>query len=248
MNGRLIILDVQDTSAEYVRYLQEDGTPVITIDDPGRGADVADATFFAGRKPRAGKNYYYGIQYAILSPEVLTARQNGRAGGRLESIVCFFGTFDPRGVSRIVPEISEALPAVSFRWFTLQPEPARPNLQIFGLSQKNFFDQLASSGLALISGGVTIFEAAAVGCPSIVFPQVPHEADHARLFSELGAAVFIDPPDTARVIREIENFRANPERLKQMSDAAIRAIDGKGLDRFIEVAKGLIEQKKPARV
>lgn len=244
LDARLTILDVQDNSPEYVRYLQETGAPVVTIDDLGRGADAADATFRGGTAFRREKNYYYGMPYAILSPKILELRRQSAAPAGVRSAVVFLGTFDPRGHAKWILALAERFPQISFQWFTSDAQPPKPNLQPTRPSQDVFLENLATADIAIIAGGVTLFEAAALGRPAIVLPQAPHEEDQAELFSAAGSAIVLPAPTAEDIAGTVSSLVQSPRRLSGMSARGMECVDGRGLDRFREVVRNLTARVK----
>lgn len=240
MGARLIILDVRDTSAEYVRYLQESGAPVITIDDEGRGADMADATFRAGTTTRREKNYYRGPSFAILSPAIAGLRAKSTAPGQVRAVAIFLGTFDPMNFGKSIPEVIDHFPQITFQWFTGSDVAPKSNLQKIPPHQDVFFRTLIDSDLALVSGGVTLFETAALGRPAIVLPQNDPERRQTELFTAAGAVEMISSPGADRIIQAIESLAAAPGRLARMRERGMELVDGRGLDRFREVVRRVL--------
>ncbi len=240
VGAQLIILDVLDTSEEYVRYLKETGAKVLTIDDLGRGAGAADATFKGGAKPRREGPYHHGPEYAILSPEVLALREGSLppAAGPKRAVV-FLGTFDQRRHGRVVLEVVDRFPAISFDWFTSDAHPTRSNLRIFRADQKPFLAALAAADLAILSGGVTLFEAAALGRPAIVLPQGSHEPAQAQLFVDAGAALLAPAPKVDDVTGLLSRLSTESGTLAKMHHCGKRFIDGRGLERFLECVRTL---------
>ncbi len=241
----LVILDVQDTSPEFIRYLKETQAAVITIDDAGRGAEAADATFRAGVKNGAiGPHDYFGPPYAILSPDILELRNRSApaAAGEIQTVVCFFGTFDPRAHWKHLRPLTERFPKMSFKWFTQTAQTPRGNLEILQLSHDAFLESLLKSDLALISGGVTLFETMALGRPAVVLPQAPHETAQAELFSTDGAAILVPSPTVELLASLMDALNRTPERLRRMREKSMALVDGRGLERFMEVARRLLDR------
>jgi spore coat polysaccharide biosynthesis predicted glycosyltransferase SpsG len=95
----------------------------------------------------------------------------------------------------------------------------------------------ASSDLAITSGGMSMCEACALGVPTLVLPQVPHEMQNARRFRDRGAVVLLDPSRGAgekRIANTIRELVSNRERRKTLSDNARKMVDGRGLQRIVE--------------
>ena len=55
-----------------------------------------------------------------------------------------------------------------------------------GLSATDLAAQFAHAGVALITGGMVVYEAVTVGVPALVFPQLANLVDEAAWFAERG--------------------------------------------------------------
>lgn len=245
LRAGLVIMDVQDTSPEYIRCLKETGVAVMTIDDDGRGAELADAAFRAGVKAskQPPVRDYFGLPYAILSPKIAELRERSISpapGGKIDTVVCFFGTFDPKGHWKYIRGLADHFPKFSFKWFTLSSQPPHSNLEVRRLSGGDFFEAMLKADLALISGGVTLFETMALGRPAVVLPQAEHENDQAEIFSSEGAAVLVPAPNLDLLVSLLDALNQTPERLRLMHDKGMSLIDGRGLERFVNVAHRLL--------
>ena len=53
-----------------------------------------------------------------------------------------------------------------------------PKNVIFYKNPKNFYQLLRNADIALVAGGITMFEVAAMGIPSISIPQHLHQIDN----------------------------------------------------------------------
>lgn len=241
LGARLVVLDVGDTSEEYIRYLKESGAPVCTIDDRGRGSADANATFTAGLPDRQEKNIYHGLAYAILSPDVQHLRRQPNPNGTPRQSTIFLGTFDPKHYRRWMPDALRIFPAISFSWFTSESIPPMENLRIYPPDRAAFLSSLASADLVIVSGGVTLYETAALGRPAIVLPQSPHEFDQAALLSEKGAVRMLQDPSAESLSSAIRALIDDPRVIESLSLKASSAVDGRGLERFLDVAMGLMK-------
>lgn len=239
--ARVVVLDVRDTSEEYVQYLQETNASVITIDDGGRGARAADATFWAGQNPRDERGFHYGPDYAIMSPRILKLRARVAPPSRIERIICFLGTFDPRRHGRLIPAVAERLPKISFGWHTNETPAPSGNLQILRTSQDDFFEGLRTADAVIIAGGVVLYESAALGRPAIVLPEAPHEECQGKQFESAGAARCIMTPSVESICAAIDEWSAHPQRLAVMHAHGMALVDGRGLERLIETVRSMLE-------
>lgn len=95
-------------------------------------------------------------------------------------------------------------------------------------------DHIASGRVALITGGMIMSEALAVGAPAVVFPQVDNLIPEARWFAERGAICdlgYDGGMDTCRVGREVGRLLSDRGAAGALSARGSRFIDGHGAAR-----------------
>ena len=98
--------------------------------------------------------------------------------------------------------------------------------QVRGYEERMPLVYAAADLMMTRAGAATIAELATVGMPALVVPwpgaAENHQVDNARELSDHHAAVLIEEPDLTadRVVREITELMANPDRLTEMSAAA----------------------------
>lgn len=96
---------------------------------------------------------------------------------------------------------------------------------------------MASADLALISFGMTAYEAASVGTPTLALCLSPDHEDSARTLAEEGALVMagqIGRVTSDRLAPMVLSLVDDRARLQAMGQAARRLIDGRGADRIAD--------------
>lgn len=91
----VIVYDCLNTEREYILKLKQLAKRVVTLEDIGSGADVADATINALYEDDSkGENYYWGEKYVCLKDEFLIA-PCAEYHEQVKKVVVLFGGSDP---------------------------------------------------------------------------------------------------------------------------------------------------------
>lgn len=107
-----------------------------------------------------------------------------------------------------------------------------------GLDQLSLANIMSAHSVGLITGGMIVYEALAAGLPVIVFPQEKNLPPEAQFFGEHGAIVdlgYEGGMDMALVGDEIKKMMISREKRLTLSDTARKLIDGKGMQRAVEI-------------
>jgi len=100
-------------------------------------------------------------------------------------------------------------------------------------------DVFARADLAVVSGGVTKYEAAAAATPAIMVAMAEHQIGWARAFEQTGAAVYagyapeLTPTAVSAICRRLNE---NAALRRRMAEQGSRAVDGWGARRVVEAA------------
>jgi spore coat polysaccharide biosynthesis predicted glycosyltransferase SpsG len=195
------INDRLDTAFAHAEAVMSTGARLVTFDDRGDGAELADinigALVFDNTAQLKGREVRTGIEYMILNPEIERYR---RARTRLGSILVTLGGADTHGVTVRVA-----------RWLRNKPlkltivtgpafqhreeldavlsEPSVAHIEhLDGVPSMAW--EMSRHELAITGGGLTPFEAAASGLPSIVIANELFENPVGRALEELGFSRF----------------------------------------------------------
>lgn len=260
----IVIFDVGNTTHAAVAGLKDNGVYVITFDDLGDGRYLADIVVDANLTPKTNPkpmetptSYLLGPMYVVFNKETLAARRKRRHFRELRRIVVTCGGTDPSGVT---PRIVAALGAVDTDIdvdVVLGPgfTPTRELNEVilaapreFDISQNpaDLAVKLRTADLGILSGGLTIFEAAYLGLPSIVISQSETQARNVIPLAERGAIADFGPA-TAKSAASL--FAKLPAEIQRLTDASLRRtmgeagqsfVDGKGVKRLMQEIKRLI--------
>ncbi|ACI53713.1 putative glycosyltransferase spore coat polysaccharide biosynthesis protein [Rhizobium leguminosarum bv. trifolii WSM2304] len=195
------INDRLDTRRPHSETIKRLGAKLVTFDDRGDGAELADmnicALLFEKTEDLKGEDIRLGVEYMILNPEIERYR---RVRQSLASILVTLGGADTYGVTVRVAKWLSSKPfpvtivtGPSFQHMaeleevvsTAEPDRFKLLNQVPSLAAEMYGHDLAITG-----GGVTPFEACAAGLPCVVIANEPFEIPVGRALEGLGAAFF----------------------------------------------------------
>jgi spore coat polysaccharide biosynthesis predicted glycosyltransferase SpsG len=106
---------------------------------------------------------------------------------------------------------------------------------------------LSSTSVALITGGMIVYEALAVGVPAIVFPQIENLIPEAAFLSSRGMIEdlgFDGGMKLDRVSKAVKSLMNDPERQLDMSQRQRGLIDGMGMKRAAAAISGFLQSRR----
>jgi len=201
----LVVNDILDTDAAYIRKLKAAGIRVVNFEDEGSGADEADLVINAlyGDKGRDARRLY-GWRYFCLRDEFAAGRRNVFRP-RARTVLISFGGTDPSDFTRKTLDVVEPLcrergldirvvagPGYAHRKALERhlAELANPRLS-FTHATNVMSRMMEGADLAVCSAGRTVYELAHMRVPALVMAHHERELSHrfaraANGFSWLG--------------------------------------------------------------
>ncbi len=260
-------LEQLDKYRGYLQELKDSGKFLITIDDinvitfpsdmvvnPNYGAESINYETSKGTRLLLGPSYFIFRQEFIEA-----ARLNREIKRDARNILVTMGGSDPLHLNL---KVVRALGKLG--------KPSNLNLRIvlgidYTKSKKRELqgilkdfpgtceliqasDSLASlmlwSDLAITGGGLTKYETAVTGTPSIIISQDSYQADLSSKFAREGSALylgFVDEVSTEGIAGAVEKLSRNDALRAEMSKRGKRLVDGKGIERIIsEIPQGVL--------
>jgi spore coat polysaccharide biosynthesis predicted glycosyltransferase SpsG len=218
--------DRLDTDIRHAQRIKSGGVKLVTIDDRGSGAQVADLHFaplILGEEEKlAGHKVYRGTGYLILNPEIDKFK---KVRHRQEKILVTLGGSDTYGVTlKVVEQLKDQeksatiLTGPSFAHHAALKELITSSFHLLH-GVPSLIETFSHFDLAITGGGVTPFEANASGLPCIVVANEWFEIPVGRHLEKLGGSVFagfhdkLDPAVFARSLDIEAMSRAGMEHL-----------------------------------
>jgi spore coat polysaccharide biosynthesis predicted glycosyltransferase SpsG/CMP-N-acetylneuraminic acid synthetase len=232
------ILDVLDTTRDFVRAVRTESGFVVNIEDLGEGSAEADLVIndlYSSRAPRP--NQWFGLEVALLAPQFETIEPREGVAAQAEKVLVTFGGTDP---NNLTGRALEALRVAQFMGdVTVVLGPGREDtpldLASYGLRGRVLRDVthmallMREQDVALTSAGRTVTELMTMGVPTIVLCQNERELTHTHASAQLGVinlglGVHTSPEGIAAQVRMLmENQPLRAEMRRQ----ALAAVSGR---------------------
>lgn len=187
----IVINDCLDTSVSYMKRLKSLVDKVVTIEDRGRGAKVADIVINAIYDPckANSKNVFSGEKYICLRDEFITTRPK-EFSKNVKQVLFMFGGTDPSNITgfayHIIYDFYKQYPHIEFHFITgigydFTKSIVKTDYGRNIIVHKNcecVSSIMKESDIAVSAQGRTIYELAHLGIPSIVLAQNERETSH----------------------------------------------------------------------
>lgn len=239
----LIIVDDPSPAEEtrWVRRARRHRVPVVTIRDlEGRG-QRPDLSIDGGvtARPARGAHALRGPRYAILDPSVVEARRAGRWPRANRVLIALGGGAHVYALAaRLANAIAESMPGADIRvargFSRPRVEPVLDRASWF-TAHGGLAAELSEAAVAVVAGGVTLYEACAIGVPAVAVAVAAGQRPAIRAMARHGAVVdgggpARDPATSARVASAVRGLMASAAGRRQ-TRAAMRLVDGRGVFR-----------------
>ena len=250
--AELIFIDRLETDKELVKRIRSNGIRVVTFDDYGTGrnyADLAISSIFSDVKE--SENLIKGYNYLILSGE---AYKPLPFKNKISTIVATFGGHDNRNLCSFFLENINVIPKalnieiilgkvddeIINNYMNIISLKERDHKVSFHIFPKNYHEIISNADLAVTSGGLSIFEFAAWGIPSVALPQYQHQLKTIVNLQEAGISFLgsnnMHLSNKKFVIVMGKLIEDNTLRNNMVVNAK-KCIDGKGLSRILNKLK-----------
>lgn len=242
----LVINDIQDTTQEYMQSIKAQNIKMINFDDTTNNVKMAACLIDANRKEKEGK--CFGPKYIVL-PSIYAkqAKKTRRIKKKVRSIGIAMGGSDPnnltektlRSLNEKVPDSIELIavigPGFENKEALLEWEN-KGNISflegIYDLSE--FF---LTVDIAIVNGGITMYESLCLGTPTLVLAQNKPQAKNARRMEKHSAVFYLGEGakiSDKKVIRKTNALIESLQAREKLSNKAKSVIDGKGIFRALE--------------
>ena len=245
----VVINDLPLVEETYLRALGRLGTVTVnlvdTLDDLERVSRDAQFVISVMNEDReTPEGFYGGPAFAILRNHFQDREKAHRA--RPVRVVLSFGGADPQALTvkaaRALAPIARDVEVLSVAG------PAFPHTAVFEALQRTLgenlplvrgvdvqiADLMLDADLVLCSGGMSVYEIAALGTPGVVLAQNAREDRRMREFSRFGTIEYlglgVDVEETA-ILTAVKRLLGDFEARKRMGDRGRSLVDGYGAAR-----------------
>jgi spore coat polysaccharide biosynthesis predicted glycosyltransferase SpsG len=248
----MVINDILDTSADYIRQLKEMVPYVVNFEDMGIGAEAADLVINALYPHHFPQNHILvGQKYYCLRDEFFHIKSKEKCNSVGNILVTFGGVDEGNITCRIIDllasiasnnkiEINVVLGPgyvhqADLKHLLQRHEPFRVNI----INATNrISDYMNSADLAITSGGRTVYELLSLAVPTLVISQNLRETTHAFASSQNGVVnlglhtELADETIRDMIKRLLTDSRLRKTMVKKMNKLDLRAGKKRVLDRI----------------
>ncbi len=242
----IAILDLLDTTPEFISRVRNKAKCIVDFEDLGPGRNdvdlLIDANLTNETSPPTPSSVHtlLGLENLALHPSFAQVSRNAKHPFEREPILISMGGVDPINITQktlqmlksLHPELDlTIIVGPGYPWYT-RLQSLQDSL-CFKLKRdiSNMAEQLSQSGAVFCSGGIVMHEAMAVGAVPLVVSMAEHQTRKALYAQKKGAALYLE---TAKTFSESDVKKAlslTPEQLEKMSLAGENLVDGKGIFR-----------------
>ena len=256
----ILINDLPTIESAYLTALSHVGATTVnlvdTLADLESTEHLAQVIVSAMNHDReTPEGFYGGPAYAILREQFRGRRKEVRDEPHL--VLLTFGGSDPQGLTlkaaralqglpQRVELMAVAGPAFSYRrdFAALEPTLSR---RVPLIDEAAIADLMLEADVVVGSGGMSVYEIAALGTPGIVLGQNLREDQRMRAFARYGTIEYLGlGPEVAEetITGAVQGLLRDPDRRREMSRKGQALVDGLGASRAAEV---ILDRRHGAR-
>jgi spore coat polysaccharide biosynthesis predicted glycosyltransferase SpsG len=247
----VVVVDdpVASAARRWIETARRVGAIVVTVHDLGIGCPdgdlVIDGSVTRRARPR-GRRTLAGTRYAILDP-ALPVRRPRRAETERRVLVALGGGPRRAVALAIARAIAAADPRAEIRiagGFIGRPAATRAAIT-WVAPGRGLGDELSRATVAVVGGGVSLYEACAMGVPTVGVPVVASQTPTVQAFARRGAAVGMrykagGGSTAAAVVALLDD----PARRAALRRRSMRLVDGKGAARAAAAVLSFVRRKQ----
>jgi spore coat polysaccharide biosynthesis predicted glycosyltransferase SpsG len=259
----ILVNDLPAIEDAYLRALAHIGAATVnlvdTLDDLEKTEQYAQVIVSVMSEEReTPEGFYGGPAYAILRRHFRDEREKEiRPDPRM--VLLSFGGSDPQGLTLKAARALVGLPpgielvavaGPAFPWpreFEALAATLARRVPLIHQAEGHIVDLMLEADLVLCSGGMSVYEIAALGTPGIVLGQNLREDARMRGFARHGSIDYLGlgtDVSEAEVLQAAAALLADPERRRAMSAAGRRLVDGMGAARAAELVLESARQRE----
>jgi spore coat polysaccharide biosynthesis predicted glycosyltransferase SpsG len=255
--GRLrpdvVVIDdpIARTARTWIDAARRAGSLVVTIHDLGLGCAesdvVIDGSVTRQAKASHGNVALTGTRFAILDPKLSRQPRRRQANTKRDVLVALGG--GPRRLTAlaVAEAIAAADPRATIRiagGFMTGARRTSNRITWTGVSH-GLGKELARATVAVVGGGVSLYEACAVGTPVVGVPVVMAQTPTVRAFARHGAAVYMPfRASEHRAAAEVVALLDDPRRRATMARRSRQLVDGQGATRAAAAVLSFVIRKR----
>jgi spore coat polysaccharide biosynthesis predicted glycosyltransferase SpsG len=235
----VVIIDdpIASRARPWIAAARRAGALVVTVHDLGIGcleSDlVIDGSVTRTKRLAGARAALTGSRHAVLDPRVSGRPANRPVTGK-RVVIALGGGPRLRLAGAIAEAIVAAEPNAEVRiasGFVVAPRPASSNVVWIGAA-RGLASELAQASVAVVGGGVSLYEACALGVPTVGVPVVEGQVPAVRAFARRGAVLAAPFGASAEAIAgRAVSLLNNRARRQSLARRGRSLVDGRGAQR-----------------
>lgn len=258
----ILINDMPSLDSEYLKALAHLGATTVNLVDTPEDLETTEQyeqviISVMSHDRETPEGFYAGPAYAILREQFRDRKKDVR---RLpQRVLLSFGGSDPQGLTLKAVRALQALPfeievlAVTGPAFAHQRElktllsTLQRRVTLIQEAGGHISELMLDADLMVGSGGMSVYEIAALGTPGVVLGQNAREDRRMREFARHGTVQYLGlGPEVGeeRLLEAVSSLLGDFERRQAMSERGRALVDGLGAARTAEVVLERHEKQK----
>lgn len=262
-NANVVLIDTKKPIVELVKHLKASGCKVILVDNITPARLRADIALYPTAIFKNGLNWdgfkgkvYYGADYVLISESFIIAKQKTKDPNFKPpyQVLATMGGSDPNHLTyKVVSSLMKLKERINLK-VVIGPaflcddrldkiEKQKYSNIEFIRDVKDMSSLMAESHVAITAVGITIFELAYMGVPSIIIANYETDDVDMGLLKKLGFVLPLDYYENVSDVdirKSLELLLRNRELWEDMSKKGKILIDGRGAERIAAVVDWLI--------
>ena len=244
---------VARTAGAWIAAGRRAGCLVVSVHDLGLGcleADlVVDGSVTRTKRALRGASLT-GPRYAVLDPAVANKGRRWQTGARV--LISLGGGPRAHRAAAIADALARMAPEATIRIAAGFVTPAADTFDgrvTWIRSPRWLTDELSRADVAVLGGGVTLYEACALGVPAVAIPVVRSQEPTVAAFASKGAALGLASAGAPAqdIARQAARLLRDTALRRQVSRRARTLVDGRGAKRVAEAIGALAAVRWGAR-
>lgn len=231
-NPDIIILSSELITQESINIIKMFCRMLVFIDDIS--LNTGDLTFnfnsFAKDLSYKEKNVFLGLDYLFIKKVFISYhKKNKKISKKCNNILLSFGTSDPMDMTE---KVLDAIKDMNVEVTTVSNKNINTKRKLLS-NVDNMEKLLYNSDLAIISGGLTIYESACVGTPALVFCQSENQIKNVENMK--GLTLDVCNTNMSDFNENLNSLMKDSKKRRLFSKNGKNLIDCKGLSRSYKI-------------
>lgn len=258
----LVLHDMLNTTDESLEFLRQASVKTVSLDDAGAGLRLAQAVINAMcfhwgsyRPDQVKAKLFEGPQYMILSSTLNRyLKKEKTIPTHAKQVLMAFGGTDTHFLTERALDGVNLLNAELRVRINLGPGSRSSDRLIRTIraskhqielirSAVDLFQEFWKADLVICAGGLTLYELAAMGVPSMAIAAEPHEIYNVEYWDRIGSTISLGwekQLEAEAMSRKMAPLLDDFSRRAELSRAGRKIMDGQGTDRVIDIIEEVL--------